>query len=255
VGLTMTAITLSHVSFDFPIYNADARSLKSSLVNVATGGQLRAGNKRGVTVRALDDINLSIAAGERIGFVGHNGSGKSTLLRLLNSVYQPSSGTISIDGQIGSLIDVNVGVNPEATGLENIVMCGALLGIPRETLDANLDAIVEFSELGNYIAMPVRTYSTGMQMRLMFAIATTITPEILLMDEWLSVGDEKFTVKAEERLARIVTDSDILVFASHSRRMIQNTCERVIWLEHGRIKADGDVSEVCNAYFGLENPA
>jgi len=245
----MTAITLSHVNLDFPIYNASARSLKSSFFNVATGGRLHAGHKGGVTVRALEDITLSIKPGERVGLVGHNGSGKSSLLRLLNGVYRATDGKLEIDGKIGSLIDINVGINPEATGLENIVMCGALLGISQETIAANLDAIVEFSELGNYIAMPVRTYSTGMQMRLMFSIATTITPEILLMDEWLSVGDEQFTTKAEERLAKMVTASDILVFASHSRRMILNTCERVIWLEHGRIKADGDAQTVSDEYF------
>ena len=255
MGLTMTAIALSHVNLDFPIYNASARSLKSSFFNVATGGRLHAGHNGGVTARALEDITLSIKPGERVGLVGHNGSGKSSLLRLLNGVYRATEGNVEIKGDIGSLIDINLGVNPEATGLENIMMCGALLGISRETLVANLDAIVEFSELGNYIAMPVRTYSTGMHLRLMFSIATTITPEILLMDEWLSVGDEPFTVKAEDRLAKMVTASDILVFASHSRRMIQNICNRVIWLEHGKIRADGDVTEVCDAYFGMENPA
>jgi lipopolysaccharide transport system ATP-binding protein len=246
----MSHINLSHVCLDFPVYNADARSLKSSLVNVATGGQLRAGNKRGVTVRALDDITLSIGPGERVGIVGHNGSGKSSLLRVLNGVYRPSSGTVDIAGEVGSLIDINLGINPEATGLENIVMCAALLGISKETLAEKMTDIVDFSELGNYIAMPMRTYSTGMQMRLMFSIATTMNPEVLLMDEWLSVGDENFTKKAELRLGKLVSETDILVFASHSRDLITSTCNRLIWLEHGRIKADGDVESVATAYFG-----
>lgn len=249
----MSHITLNEVCLDFPVYNADARSLKSSLVNVATGGQLRAGNKGGVTVRALDDITLSIGPGERVGIVGHNGSGKSTLLRVLNGVYRPSSGTVEIDGELGSLIDINIGINPEATGLENITMCAALMGIPKNVLADRLSDIVEFSELGNYIAMPVRTYSTGMQMRLMFSIATTMTPQVLLMDEWLSVGDEGFVKKAEERLGKLVSGTDILVFASHSRDTITKTCNRLIWLEHGRIKADGDVLEVADAYFGPED--
>lgn len=246
----MSSISLSNVALDFPIYNASARSLKSSLVNVATGGLIRTERKRGVTIRALDDITLSIQPGERVGVIGHNGSGKSTLLRVLNGVYQPTSGTLEIVGKIGSLIDINIGVNPEATGLENIVMCGALLGIPKDTVESNIDNIVEFSELGNYIAMPVRTYSTGMRMRLMFSIATTMNPNILLLDEWLSVGDERFTAKAEERLSELVTASDILVFASHSRRMIVGTCNRVIWLEHGQIKADGDAESIADEYFG-----
>jgi lipopolysaccharide transport system ATP-binding protein len=251
----MTHITLDKVCLDFPVYNADARSLKSSLVSVATGGQLRAGNKGGITVRALDDISVTIGPGERVGIVGHNGSGKSSLLRVLNGVYRPSSGIISVDGQLGSLIDINIGTNPEATGLENIAMCGALLGIPKETVVEKLSDIIEFSELGNYISMPVRTYSTGMQMRLMFSIATTMNPQILLMDEWLSVGDESFVKKAEERLGKLVSETDILVFASHSREMISSTCNRLIWLEHGRIKADGDVATVADAYFGPGDPA
>lgn len=251
----MSHITLNKVCLDFPVYNADARSLKSSLVNVATGGQLRAGNNGGVTVRALDDITLSIDGGERVGIVGHNGAGKSTLLRVLNGVYRPSSGTVDTDGEIGSLTDINIGMNPEATGLENIDMCGALMGIPKNVIANRLSDIVEFSELGNYIAMPVRTYSTGMQMRLMFSIATTMTPQVLLMDEWLSVGDESFVKKAEERLGNLVSGTDILVFASHSRAMISNICNRLIWLEHGRIKADGDVRVVADAYFGPEIPA
>jgi lipopolysaccharide transport system ATP-binding protein len=249
----MTHITLDKACLDFPVYNADARSLKSSLVNVATGGQLRAGNKGGVTVRALDDISLSIGPGERVGIVGHNGSGKSSLLRVLNGVYQPSSGTISVAGEIGSLIDINIGINPEATGLENITTCAALMGIPKDTVVEKLPDIIDFSELGNYISMPVRTYSSGMQMRLMFSIATTMKPQILLMDEWLSVGDESFVKKAEERLGKLVSETDILVFASHSRETITSTCNRLIWLEHGRIKADGDVRTVADAYFGPEN--
>jgi lipopolysaccharide transport system ATP-binding protein len=249
----MTHITLDKVCLDFPVYNADARSLKSSLVNVATGGQLRAGNKGGVTVRALDDINLKIEPGERVGLVGHNGSGKSSLLRVLNGVYRPSSGTISVDGEIGSLIDINIGINPEATGLENITTCAALMGIPKSTVVERLPDIIDFSELGDYISMPVRTYSSGMQMRLMFSIATTMKPQILLMDEWLSVGDESFVKKAEERLGKLVSETDILVFASHSRKTITSTCNRLIWLEHGRIKADGNVETIANEYFGSED--
>lgn len=248
----MAEINLTNVNLDFPIYNASGRSLKSSFFSAATGGRLHAAQNGNVTVRALDDITLSIKPGERVALIGHNGSGKSSLLRLLNGVYRATSGEVDVVGQIGSLIDINIGVNPEATGMENIVMCGALLGIPRETIAKNLDAIVDFSELGNYIAMPVRTFSTGMQMRLMFSIATTMNPEILLMDEWLSVGDEQFTAKAEKRLAQIVTTADILVLASHSRRMVLRTCNRAIWLEHGKIKADGEARAVADLYFGTK---
>jgi lipopolysaccharide transport system ATP-binding protein len=246
----MAIVEFSNVSVDFPIYNASGRSLKKSLMRVATGGQLGADEQGRVVVRALEDLNFSLHDGDRVGLLGHNGAGKSTLLRLLSGVYQPSVGTARIEGEVGSLLDISLGINGESTGRENIYMRGGLLGLKRTEVTSQLDEIIAFSELGDFIDMPVRTYSTGMHLRLAFAVSTVLRPEILLMDEWLSVGDESFRHKAEARMAEIVQSTHILVLASHSRTLIQNTCNRVIWLEHGRLKMDGSTEEVLAAYFG-----
>ncbi|WP_085636770.1 MULTISPECIES: ABC transporter ATP-binding protein [unclassified Pseudomonas] len=246
----MSLIEFNNVSVDFPIYNANGRSLKKRLIQVATGGQLGADQQGRVIVRALEDLTFTLRDGDRVGLLGHNGAGKSTLLRLLSSVYEPSSGTARIDGEIGSLIDISLGTDPEATGRENIYLRGAILGMTKAQITEKLDEIIEFSELGDFVDMPIRTYSSGMHLRLAFAVSTTIKPEILLMDEWLSVGDEGFKHKAEIRMNELVKSTNILVIASHSRELVMHTCNRVLWLEHGKIKMDGDPATVTAAYFG-----
>jgi lipopolysaccharide transport system ATP-binding protein len=203
-----------------------------------------------VVVRALEGLNFTLRDGDRVGLLGHNGAGKSTLLRLLSGVYVPSSGSARIDGEIGSLIDISLGIDPEATGRENIHLRGALLGMGKAELAERMDEIIAFSELGDFIDMPLRTYSTGMHLRLAFAVSTTVRPEILLMDEWLAVGDEGFKHKAEARMRTLVQSTNILVIASHARDLILETCNRVLWLEHGKIRMDGPADEVVAAYFG-----
>lgn len=158
-------------------------------------------------------------------------------------------GQANIQGKIGSLIDISLGIDGEATGIENIFLRAALLGIPKIEVERSLSEIIEFTQLGSFIEMPVRTYSTGMHMRLAFAVSTMISPDILLMDEWLSVGDQEFQLKAEQRLNKLIERSNVLVIASHSKTLIERCCTRVIWLEHGRIKLDGKPSEVCREYF------
>ena len=170
-------------------------------------------------------------------------------MRVLSSVYTPSSGVAAIEGKIGSLIDISLGIDLEATGLENIYLRSALLGIPKKDVDKELESLIEFTQLGEFIEMPVRTYSTGMHMRLAFAVSTMISPDILLMDEWLSVGDLSFQVKAEARLNSLIERTNILVIATHSRRLIETCCNRVIWLEHGSVKMDGSPEKVCPLYF------
>lgn len=246
----MASIDFKDVSVDFPIYNASGRSLKKRLIQVATGGQLGADAQGRVVVRALDGITFSFRDGDRVGLLGHNGAGKSTLLRLLTGVYAPSSGTAEIDGEIGSLIDISLGIDPEATGRENIFLRGGMLGMSRQEITRSLDDIIEFSELGNFVDMPLRTYSTGMHLRLAFAVSTIVRPQILLMDEWLSVGDEGFKHKAEARMGELVQTTNILVIATHSRELLMETCNRAIWLEHGRVKMDADPETVATAYFG-----
>lgn len=245
----MAHIVFDHVCVDFPIYNAKNRSLKNTVMQAATGGKVSFGAE-GTIIRSLDDVSFTLKDGDRVGLVGHNGAGKSTLLRALSRVYEPTSGYAQIEGEIGSLVDISLGIDAEATGRENIFIRGALLGLRRKEIENRFDEIVDFSELGSFVDMPVRTYSSGMHLRLAFAVATIIRPEILLMDEWLSVGDAAFNAKAELRLTNLVQSSKILVIASHSRELIERTCNRAFWFEHGRLKMNGTPEAVCQAYWG-----
>lgn len=245
----MSFIKLTNVSIDMLIYNSQGRSLKKTVLGVATGGKIGLTEKGHTIVRSLENINLTIKENERVGLIGHNGAGKSTLLRVLSKVYEPTQGSVDIEGKIGSLISISLGIDQEATGLENIFLRAALLGIPRHQVQSHLQEIIDFSELGHFINMPVRTYSSGMHMRLAFAVSTMIEPEILLMDEWLSVGDQSFQKKAEVRLNNVIANSNILVIATHSRSLIEQCCTRVVWLEHGKIIDDGSPSDVCSRYF------
>ncbi len=246
----MASISFENVNINFSIFNSNGRSLTSRLLQVATGGRLDSDPNGRVTVKALENLTFELKDGDRVGLLGHNGAGKSTLLRALGGVYKPLTGSAEISGTVSSLIDISLGINPEATGRENILIRGALLGMSKSEILQKFESIVEFSELGDFIELPVRTYSTGMHLRLAFAVSTVVRPEILLMDEWLSVGDEGFKHKAEARLAEVVDSTKILVVATHSRELLETTCNRAIWLEHGQIKMDGPAREVAQAYFG-----
>lgn len=246
----MAHISFSNVSVEFPIFNSTGRSLTSSILKAATGGKLDSNPNGRIMVKALRHISISIREGEKIALLGHNGSGKSTMLRALGRVYAPTEGTTEIKGEISSLIDLGLGINPEATGRENVFIRGRLLGLTKQQVEKKYDEIVEFAELGNFMELPVRTYSSGMHLRLAFAVSTVVSPEILLMDEWLSVGDADFQHKAEARLKELVSETKILVIATHSRELAESICNRAIWLEHGQIKMDGPVDEVSKAYFG-----
>lgn len=230
----MPAISLSKVCVDLPIYGAHSRSLKNRLISAATGGRLA--KESGVTsVRALSGIDLELRPGDRVGLWGHNGAGKTTLLRVLAGAYTPTEGTAKIDGSVTSLINLSLGLEQEATGYENIALRLMMMG--RNPAEAkNVTAYVEsFSELGDFLSLPIRTYSSGMLLRLAFAISTTVTPEILLMDEWLSVGDTEFVSKAEQRLDELLDQTEILVIASHSPELLKRRCNRILMLEHGVI--------------------
>lgn len=233
----MASLQLEDVSVEFPIYGADAASLKKTLVSAATGGRI--GRDAGVTVvQALRDVSLDLRDGDRLGVVGHNGAGKSTLLQTLAGVYPPSRGRHRIQGTLNSLVNPTLGIQPEATGYENIVIRGLFLGLDRRAIRALTPEIAEFSGLGDYLAVPVRTYSTGMLLRLAFAITTSVPADILLMDEWLSVGDDAFRQQAESRIRGLVARSGILVLASHSRDLIARECNRVLELAHGAVVRD-----------------
>lgn len=245
----MANISLKQASVVLPIFNSSARSITNTLVSAATGGVLTAQKGGHISIEALKNLDLEIVSGDRVGIIGHNGSGKSTLLRLLSGIYEPSSGEIERKGSISSLVDISLGINPESTGRENIFLRGKLMGLSRKEIDEKIDEIIEFSELGDYINLPVRIYSSGMLLRLAFAVSTSITADILIMDEWLSVGDGSFAERASKRLRELVDNSEILVVASHTRSLIEETCNKVVWLEHGVIKKVGSVGEILPEYF------
>jgi len=231
----MTHILLNNVCVDFPIYNTTGRSLKKQLMQAATGGRMGSNEQGRVVVKALHNICLDLKEGDRLGVIGHNGAGKSTLLRVISGVYASTGGSVVVKGKVTSLIDLSLGMDSEATGIENIFLRGALLGFNRRWLSAKVKEIVDFAGIGNFIEMPLRTYSTGMQMRLAFSIATLQQPEILVMDEWLTVGDADFQEKAQQRLDEIVKKTSILVIATHSPELVERVCNRMIRLERGAL--------------------
>ena len=241
------SLTLDDVSVDFHIYNPTGRSLKKHLVRASTGGRISTDSGH-VVVQALRGLKLSLEHGDRLGLVGHNGAGKTTLLRTMAGVYEPMHGVVSAKGRVIPLFDVGLGIDPEATGYENIYLRGALLGMRRREIDAVKDEIAEFTELGDYLDVPVRTYSSGMTLRLAFAVSTCVSPDILLMDEFLAVGDAHFLHKAEERLNRMISRAGIMVFASHSTELIRRLCNKVAWIDAGRVRALGAPAEVLGKY-------
>ena len=242
-------IELEGVAVEFPVFGANARSLKNSLLSKGTGGRIgRGAGGGGYTVRALRDVTIALERGDRVGLVGANGAGKTTLLRVLAGVYRPTHGAVRRRGRVAPLFDIALGIDPEATGHENIVMRGMLLGLSRAEIRERAGEIGEFTELGGYLAMPVHTYSAGMRLRLAFAVCTCIEPEILLMDEWIGVGDAAFIDKAERRLREFVDRAGILVLASHAPGLLERVCDTGILLESGRIAAAGPIAEVLRAY-------
>ncbi len=231
----MASIVLENCSLDLPIYGVGNRSLKQMFMATATGGRIASDSRKVTVVNALSGINLNIKAGDRVGLVGHNGAGKTTLLRMLAGVFEPSTGQVQVEGSVTSLIDVTLGMDHEATGYDNILLRGLILGLTRKKIKQITPDIEAFSELGDYLSMPVRAYSSGMVLRLAFSIVTCVHPDILLMDEWLSVGDVDFVSKAEDRLLQMVSKASILVIASHNAKIISKLCNVQVKLEHGRI--------------------
>ncbi|MBA2486619.1 MAG: ABC transporter ATP-binding protein [Nitrospira sp.] len=232
----MPSVHASRIVVEFPMYSIDHRSFKHQLIQSATGGRIGQRGKVAV-VRALDEVSFQLNPGDRLGLRGDNGSGKTTLLRAIAGIYPPLSGRLDVVGSIASLIDCNLGMEGEASGVENIRMRGILLGLSRRETDNLLDDVAQFTQLGSFLSMPVRTYSAGMHLRLGFAVSTAIEADIVLMDEWLSVGDADFQKRAEERLMRFLSRSKILVLASHSEQLLSNVCNRIIHLERGRVRA------------------
>jgi lipopolysaccharide transport system ATP-binding protein len=251
--MSQPLVSLRDVSIQFPIYSKGGRSLKKNLVQFATGGLIKMGEKNRVVVEALQHITLDLMEGDRVGLLGHNGAGKSTLLRVVSGIYEPTLGSATVRGKLSCLLDIGVGAEGDATGHENIRMQGMLQGMHPKEIAARHDEIAAFSGLGDYLDMPLRSYSSGMMLRLAFSIATCSQPEILVMDEWLATGDKEFTERASERLNAIVGASKVLLLASHNMELLKKVCNKLAILDHGRLVDFDDVDVILAKHPGFIN--
>jgi len=244
-----TSIELQNVTVDFPIYGVSHRSWRTALLG-RTGGLIhREGTRQQrVVVRALENLTFRLEHGDRVGLLGHNGAGKSTLLRVMAGVYEPSAGRIVTRGRLSPLFTAAPGLDLDDTGYENWRTCGMYLGMSREEVRQKIPEMEEFCELGEYLSLPVRTYSSGMMTRLCFALATALDPDILLLDEGIATGDARFAARAESRMNAMIDRSSVLVFASHSEMMIKSLCNKAALLEKGQLIALGPIDEISALY-------
>ena len=249
----MAFIRAKAVNVTYPVYSARGRSLKEQLLRTV-GGRLAVADNSRLVVKALEGVTLSLAPGDRVALIGDNGAGKSTLLRVLAGILEPASGEFVKRGQVSSLLDMSMGMDGEATGYENILMRSVFLGATFAEAKRRVPEIEAFCELGDYLGLPMRTYSTGMRLRLSFAIAMAVQPEILVLDEMIGVGDAAFAAKAQARMQEVVSKLEILVLATHDLTTARSMCNRGLVLSHGRIVADAPVEEAIGAYHALANP-
>jgi len=243
----LASVTLDDVTIEFPIYDARTRSMKNRLLGLGTRGRI--GVDRGsVQVRALRNVSLELHDGDRVGLIGRNGAGKSTFLRVLSGIYEPPQGRIVIEGTTASLLDISLGMDADATGYENIMLRSAILGLTPAEAAARIPGIEDFTELGDHLGLPLRTYSSGMAMRLAFAISTCVRPEILLLDEVIGAGDTHFMDKAQQRLAEMTDRAKILVIASHAAPQITKLCNKALLLHEGQVLEFGPIEAVLERY-------
>ena len=249
----MASIELEDISLSYPIYGVNARSLKTSLINMAVGGSF---NRHGscVEVNALKKINLQLRDGDRVGLIGHNGAGKTSLLKVLAQIYEPTQGVIKVSGETSCLFDIMMGLDQELTGYENIVLRGLILGLSKQEIKKIIPDIEAFAELGDFMKMPIRTYSSGMMVRLAFGIVTSISSDILLIDEVVNVGDASFMEKAKARMVSLIHRSDIMVLSTHDHQIIKEFCNKVICLDQGILTFFGDVHEAFDRGAVVEPP-
>ena len=245
----MALVVLEGVHVDFPIYGAQ-RSLRHAIFQRATGGVIQHEGKRQerIVVRALSDVSMRLEDGDRLGLIGHNGSGKSTLLKVIAGIYKPISGRMMVEGRVTPLLDMMPGLDLDDTGFENLVTAGMLLGLSRQEVERKIPEIEQFSELGEYLTLPVRTYSSGMTLRLGFSLVTALEPGILLMDEGFSTGDLRFAERAAERMNDFLGRSRIIVLASHSEETIKSMCNKAALMQEGQVVVFGPVDEIIQRY-------
>lgn len=218
-------------------------SLERSPARPATTGGVVTSSGRGQFITALDDVSLSLTSGDRLGIVGPNGAGKTTLLKVIYGIFEPTAGRVNINGRVDALFNINLGFRREASGRRNIILRGLVNGRSKQEMERRMDDIVEFSELGEFIDMPIKTYSQGMAARLAFSVATALDPEILLMDEWIGAGDAQFQEKARARMNGLAEAAGIIILASHNENLIKRTCNKILALEGGRRTFSGDADE------------
>ncbi len=250
----MAEIDLRGVSLTYPVYGAEARSFKSVAASVGTGGLIRRTRAR-VEICALNGINLAACDGDRIGILGHNGAGKTTLLKVLAGILRPQRGSIRRYGTTMAVLNPSIGLDPNLSGYQNVEQIALLYGLSRHQIEAMKPDIADFAELGDFMALPLSTYSAGMKTRLGFAVATAFRPEILVADENLGTGDANFIEKARGRMEAMMADASILVVASHSVTTLRKLCNRAILMEHGEIVVDGEPGAVIERYNGRKVPA
>lgn len=237
-----TVISVQNVSMKFNMSKEKIDSLKEYFIKVM---------KKELMYKeftALSDISFEVKKGEVVGLVGLNGSGKSTLLKIIAGVMKPTCGTVSVQGTVAPLIEVGAGFNSNLSGRENIYLNGYMLGFSKEYIQEHMEEIIDFAELEDFIDVPMKNYSSGMKARLGFAIATTVRPQVLIVDEVLAVGDFKFQQKCHERISTLMSNDTTVLFVSHSIEQVKNLCSRCIWLEKGKVVMDGEAEEVCSKY-------
>ena len=245
----MAHIRLRNVNVDIPVYDARSRRLISKEILLRRiGGSMKVDRDSRVVVSALHDISLDIEQGNRLGLVGHNGAGKTTLLRVLSGIYPPTDGTVETEGLVAPMFNISLGMEMDATGYENIHMMGRLIGMKNDEIASAVPDIEDFTELGDYLSLPVRTYSSGMLMRLAFGIATASAANIVLIDEALGAGDAIFYEKTQERLDNFLSQSSLLVLTTHSEQLMRRFCTSAVLLHNGKIELVGDLDEVYAKY-------
>ena len=245
----MSRISVENVSIKFRLYHDRSPSLK----DYVSGIFRRKKESAYSDFSAVNNVSFAVEAGERLGIVGHNGAGKSTLLKALCRIYEPTTGSISVEGRVAPLLEIGAGFHPEFTGRENIYLNGAILGYSKTQLKDIEQGVIDFAGLQEFIDTPVKYYSTGMYLRLAFSLATSVEPDILVLDEMFAGGDANFVQKATLRMQKVIESANILVVVSHDTHLLSTLCTRVIWMDHGKVREDGATEEVLRNYLNAMN--